>query len=204
MRKWGQVQVVICRTTLYFYFGHVILMKKYSYSSTDLGYTTQLLPKSTGRAWRVWTTHLPVKPVNGWCMTPMTGLPLTATQTIVVTYLTKDSGEQEKKKKKFKGRVVGSRFQVILGYQPKQLVFSRNRDTFQTQVHVHYIRLIYLAFNLGELIRVTWKTCWAKGPIFPDKNFTRNPSLRIKSRLQTTRRPNLYIPAWHPKDRSTQ
>lgn len=36
-------------------------------------------------------THLPVKSANGWCMTPMTGLPSTATHTIVVTNFTRFS-----------------------------------------------------------------------------------------------------------------
>lgn len=35
--------------------------------------------------------HSPVNPVNGWCITPMIGLPFTATQTIVVTYFTRFS-----------------------------------------------------------------------------------------------------------------
>lgn len=43
---------------------------------------------------------LPVKPVKGWCITPITGLPCTATQTIVVTYLTRFSVRKKKEEKK--------------------------------------------------------------------------------------------------------
>lgn len=43
---------------------------------------------------------LPVKPVKGWWITPMTGFPCTATQTIVVTYLSRFSVREKNLKKK--------------------------------------------------------------------------------------------------------
>lgn len=45
---------------------------------------------------KVQNKHLPVEPVNGWWITPMTGLPSTATHTIVVTYFTRFSIERER------------------------------------------------------------------------------------------------------------